>query len=62
MGKGSARRKEDTDKIRDNWDAIFKKTKEQLNDGQREQPEALQQPPVRDSGDTSDGTHELLPR
>ena len=29
MGKGSARRKEDTDKIRNNWDAIFgKKNKE----------------------------------
>lgn len=28
MGKGSARRKEDTDKIRDNWDAIFKKTED----------------------------------
>lgn len=29
MGKGSARRKEDTDKIRSNWDAIFgKKEKE----------------------------------
>lgn len=27
MGKGSARRKEDTDKIRDNWDAIFGKKK-----------------------------------
>lgn len=25
MGKGSARRKEDTDKIRENWDAIFGK-------------------------------------
>ena len=25
MGKGSARRREDTDKIRDNWDAIFGK-------------------------------------
>lgn len=31
MGKGSTRRKEDTDKIRDNWDAIFgkKDTKEE---------------------------------
>jgi hypothetical protein len=25
MSKGSTRRKEDTDKIRDNWDAIFGK-------------------------------------
>ena len=25
MGKGSARRREDTEKIRDNWDAIFGK-------------------------------------
>tara|TARA_R110002126_G_scaffold26196_1_gene88802 strand:+ start:246 stop:374 length:129 start_codon:yes stop_codon:yes gene_type:complete len=25
MGKGSNRRKEDTEKIRDNWDAIFGK-------------------------------------
>ena len=25
MGKGSARRKEDVQKIRDNWDAIFGK-------------------------------------
>jgi len=25
MGKGSTRRKEDTEKIRDNWDAIFGK-------------------------------------
>jgi len=31
MGKGSSRRKEDTSKIRDNWDAIFgkKDTKEE---------------------------------
>jgi hypothetical protein len=61
MGKGSTRRKEDTDKIISNWDAIFGK-KDKTDDGQRKQPEALQQPPVRDSGDTSDGTHELLPR
>lgn len=61
MGKGSARRKEDTDKILSNWDAIFGK-KEKKNDGQREQSEALQQSPVRDSSDSSDGTHELLPR
>lgn len=25
MGKGSTRRREDTEKIRDNWDAIFGK-------------------------------------
>jgi hypothetical protein len=31
MSKGSTRRKEDTEKIRDNWEAIFgrKETKEQ---------------------------------
>ena len=31
MGKGSTRRREDTEKIRDNWDAIFgkKDTKEE---------------------------------
>lgn len=28
MGKGSSRRNEDADKIRDNWDAIFGKKKE----------------------------------
>lgn len=28
MGKGSTRRKEDTDKILSNWDAIFKKKDE----------------------------------
>jgi hypothetical protein len=61
MGKGSARRKEDTDKIISNWDAIFGK-KDKKNDGQREQSETLQQPPVRDSGNPSDGTHELLSR
>lgn len=61
MGKGSARRKEDTDKIRNNWDAIFKK-KDKTDDGQREQSETLQQPPIGDSGNRSDGTHELLPR
>ena len=61
MGKGSTRRKEDTDKIISNWDATFGK-KDKTDDGQRKQPEALQQPPVRNSGDTSDGTHELLPR
>jgi hypothetical protein len=27
MSKGSARRKEDTDKVRQNWDAIFGKKK-----------------------------------
>jgi hypothetical protein len=33
MGKGSARRKEDTQKIRDNWDAIFgKKDKEKAKE------------------------------
>jgi hypothetical protein len=29
MGKGSARRKEDTDKIRDNWEATFGKKKDE---------------------------------
>lgn len=61
MGKGSTRRKEDTDKIISNWGAIFGK-KDKTDDGQRKQPEALQQPPVGDSGNPSDGTHELLPR
>ena len=28
MGKGSNRRKEDTQKVRDNWDAIFGKKQE----------------------------------
>ena len=41
MGKGSARRKEDTQKIRDNWDVIFgrkdKDPKEQpKNPGQKD--------------------------
>jgi hypothetical protein len=64
MGKGSTRRDQDIDdsKMKSNWDLIFKKTIEQFNDGQRKQSEALQQPPVRDSGHPSDGTHELLPR
>ena len=62
MGKGStARPIPDREKYESNWDAIFGK-KDKKNDGQREQSETLQQPPVRDSGDTSDGTHELLPR
>ena len=62
MGKGStARPIPDRKTYESNWDAIFGK-KEKKNDGQREQSETLQQPPVRDSGDTSDGTHELLPR
>jgi len=37
MGKGSTRRKEDTEKIRDNWDAIFGKKdqkEEKPRDGQ----------------------------
>jgi len=60
MSKGStARPIPDRKTFESNWDSIFGKKD---NDGQREQPEALQQPPVRDSGDTSDGTHELLPR
>lgn len=63
MSKGStARPITDRKTFESNWDAIFKKTKDQFNDGQREQSEALQQPPVRDSGDRSDGAHELLPR
>ena len=63
MGKGSTRRQPQIDDqtLKSNWDAIFGK-KEKKHDGQREQSEALQQPPVRDSGDRSDGTHELLPR
>ena len=39
MGKGSARRKEDTQKIRDNWDAIFGKKDKDL----KEQPKKPQQ-------------------
>ena len=63
MSKGStARPIPDRNSFESNWDAVFKKTKEQFNDGQREQPQALQQPPVRDRGDTGDRTHELLPR
>ena len=63
MSKGStARPIPDRKTFESNWDAIFKKTKDQFNDGQREQPEALQQPPVRDSSNPSDGTHELLSR
>ena len=62
MGKGStARPIPDRKTFEANFDAIFGK-KEKKNDGQREQSEALQQPPVRDSGDRSDGAHELLPR
>lgn len=62
MGKGStARPIPDRKTFESNWDSIFKK-KDKANDGQREQSEALQQPPVRDSGNPSDGTHELLPR
>lgn len=62
MSKGStARPIPDRKTFEANFEAIFGK-KEKKHDGQREQPEALQQPPVRDSGDRSDGTHELLPR
>lgn len=62
MGKGStARPIPDRKTFEANFDAIFGK-KDKRDDGQREQPEALQQPSVRDSGDRSDGTHELLPR
>lgn len=62
MGKGStARPIPDRKTFEANFDAIFGK-KDKRDDGQREQPEALQQPPVRDSGNPSDGTHELLPR
>lgn len=62
MGKGStARPIPDRKTYEANFDAIFRK-KDKTDDGQREQPEALQQPPVRDSGNPSDGTHELLPR
>ena len=62
MGKGStARPIPDRKTYEANFDAIFGK-KEKKHDGQREQSEALQQPPVRDSGDRSDGAHELLPR
>lgn len=62
MGKGStARPIPDRKKFESNWDEIFGK-KDKTDDGQREQSEALQQPPIRDSGNPSDGTHELLPR
>ena len=62
MGKGStARPIPDRKTFEANFDAIFGK-KDKRDDGQREQPEALQQPPVRDSVNPSDGTHELLPR
>jgi len=62
MGKGStARPIPDRKTFEANFDAIFGK-KEKKHDGQREQSEALQQPPFRDSGDRSDGAHELLPR
>ena len=63
MSKGSRPRPYSVsqDTFANNYDAIFGK-KDKKNDGQREQSETLQQPPVRDSGDTSDGTHELLSR
>ena len=62
MGKGStARPIPDRKTYEANFDAIFGK-KEKKHDGQREQSEALQQPPVRDSGNRSDGAYELLPR
>ena len=62
MGKGStARPIPDRKTFEANFDAIFGK-KDKRDDGQREQSEALQQPSVRDSGNTGDGTHELLPR
>jgi len=62
MGKGSVPRPiPDRKSFEANFDAIFGK-KDKKNDGQREQSETLQQPPVRDSGNPSDGTHELLPR
>lgn len=63
MGKGStARPIPDRKTFESNWDAIFKKTKKDIEDGQREQSEALQQSSVRDSSDSSDGAHELLSR
>lgn len=37
MGKGSTRRREDTEKIRDNWDAIFGK-KDPKEQKPQEQP------------------------
>jgi hypothetical protein len=40
MGKGSGRRKEDTQKIRDNWDAIFGK-----KDKPKEEPQKPQEKP-----------------
>ena len=62
MGKGSVPRPiPDRKTFEANFDAIFGK-KDKTDDGQRKQPEALQQPPVRDSSDTGDGTHELLSR
>ena len=38
MSKGSTRRKEDTEKIRDNWDAIFGK-----KDSKEEKPKEPEQ-------------------
>jgi len=40
MGKGSGRRKEDTDKIRNNWDAIFGKKDKQQPQKPEEKPDA----------------------
>jgi len=39
MGKGSTRRKEDTDKIRDNWDSIFGKKNKEVPAEQSQKPE-----------------------
>lgn len=43
MGKGSARRKEDVSKIRDNWDLIFgkkdKDTKEESHEKKTTEPD-----------------------
>lgn len=36
MGKGSTRRKEDIEKIWNNWDAIFKKDKQEKETPQEE--------------------------
>jgi len=44
MGKGSARRKEDTQKIRDNWDVIF--GKKDLKESKESKP---QQPDKKDA-------------
>lgn len=54
MGKGSARRKEDKQKINDNWDLIWGKKDKEVKDIKEERSEEKLKTPVKEDNSNQD--------